>query len=136
MSTALACRPRPCHGGGSTTRPPASRRRTRSAEPRHRRLTLGQDWGALWAHPAASAARKKRLRRPVRQEMLIETRPEPPEPLRQLHWHGGGHTEGRGVRHPGGQHGRAPPQQALAGSRARSHVCRDQTLAATLHRLG
>ena len=36
----------------------ASRRITLSDEPRHRLLTLGQDLGAVWNHPAASAAQK------------------------------------------------------------------------------
>jgi len=114
----------------------ASRRLTLSDEQRHRLLTLGQDWGAVWEHPAASAARKKRMLRTVLHEISIDTRPEPPEHLLQLHWHGGVHTELRVARKPVGKHGRATPQQALEVIRELSKVCRDQTIAATLNRLG
>ena len=114
----------------------ASRRLTLSDEQRHRLRTLGQDLGAVWEHPAASAALKKRMLRTVLHEIIIDTRPEPPEHLWQLHWHGGVHTEVGVARHPVGQHGRATPQQALEVIRELSKVCRDQTIAATLNRLG
>ena len=68
--------------------------------------------------------------------MRIETRQEPPEPLLGLHGHGGVHTELRVARQTVGKHGRATPPQALEVIRARSKVWRDQTMAATLHRLG
>src|SRR5262249_26251087 len=74
--------------------------------------------------------------RTVLHEISIDTRPEPPEHLLQLHWHGGVHTELRGARKPVGKHGRATPQQALEVIRELSKVCRDQTIAATLNRLG
>ena len=114
----------------------ASRRITLSDEQRHRLLTLGQDLTAVWEHPTASAALKKRLLRTVLHEMLIDTLPEPPEHLLQLHWHGGVHTELRVARHTVGKHGRATPEQALEVIRELSKVCRDQTSAATLNRLG
>jgi hypothetical protein len=63
----------------------ASRRITLSDEPRHRLLTWGQDLTAVWNHPTASEALKKRMLRTVLQERLIETLPEPPEHLLQLH---------------------------------------------------
>ena len=114
----------------------ASRRLTLSDEQRHRLLTLGQDLGAVWEHPAASAALKKRILRTVLHEIIIDTRPEPPEHLLQLHWHGGVHTELRVARNPVGKHGRATPQLALEVIRELSKVCRDQSIAATLNRLG
>jgi hypothetical protein len=114
----------------------ASRRSTRSDEPRPRWRTWGQDLGAVWEHPAASAALKKRIRRTVLPEISIDTRPEPPEPLWQLHGDGGVHTELRVVRNTVGKHGRAPPQQAREVIRELAKVCRDQTMAATLHRWG
>jgi hypothetical protein len=76
------------------------------------------------------------MRRTVLPEIIIETRPEPPEHLLQRHWHGGVHTALRVGRHPVGKHGRATPQQALEVIRELSTVCRDQTMAATLQRLG
>ena len=114
----------------------ASRRITLNDEQRHRLLTLGQDLGAVWEHPAASAALKKRILRTVLHEIIIDTLPEPPEHLLQLHWHGGVHTELRVARNTVGKHGRATPQQALEVIRDLSKVCRDQTIAATLNRLG
>jgi hypothetical protein len=71
----------------------ASHRITRSDEQRHRLRTLGQDRTAVWGHPAASEALKKRSLRTVLHEILIETRPEPPEHILQRHWYGGVHTE-------------------------------------------
>ena len=114
----------------------ASRRITRSDEQRHRLLTLGQDLGAVWEPPAASAALKKRMLRTVRHEIIIATLPAPPTHLWPLHWHGGVHTELRVARHTVGKHGRATPEQALEVIRALSKVCRAQTIAATLHRVG
>ena len=93
----------------------ASRRITLSDEQRHRLLTLGQDLAAVWEHPAASAALKKRLLRTVLHEMIIDTLPEPPEHLLQLHWHGGVHTELRVARHTVGKHGRATPAAGAGG---------------------
>jgi excisionase family DNA binding protein len=97
---------------------------------------LGQDLGAVRAHQAASAALKKRILRTVLHEIIIDTLPEPPEPLLQLHWHGGVHTAMRVARNTVGKHGRATPQAALEVIRELSKVCRDQTIAATLNRLG
>lgn len=90
----------------------------------------------MWNHPTAAEALKKRLRRPVLHAIRIDTLQEPPEPLLQLHWHGGVHTELRVARHTAGKHGRATAQQALEVRRERSKVCRDQTIAATLPRVG
>ena len=116
--------------------PLASRRLTLSDEQRHRLLTLGQARAAVWAHPAASVALKKRMLRTVRHEILLDRLSEPPAHVLQLHWHGGVPTELRVARHTAGKHGRATPQQALEVIRALSKGCRDQTIAATLHRLG
>jgi hypothetical protein len=114
----------------------ASRRRTRSDEQRHRLLPVGQALTTVWDHPTASATRNKRLLRTVLHALLIETRQEPPEHRLQLHGHGGGHTEWRVARKTVGNHGRATAQQALAVIGALSKVCRAQTMAATLQRLG
>jgi hypothetical protein len=114
----------------------ARRRSTLSEEQRQRLLTLGQDLTVVWAHPTASAALKKRLLRTVLHEIRIDTRQEPPEHLLRLHWHGGVHTELRVARNTVGKHDRATPLQALEVIRELSKVCHDQTIAATLHRLG
>ena len=114
----------------------ASRRITRSDEQRHRLLTLGQDLTAVWNHPTAPEALKKRLRRTVLHAMLIDTLQEPLSTCcsstgtagctRRCGW--------RGI--PRGHMAVRPLQQALEVIRERSKVCRDQTIAATLHRLG
>jgi DNA invertase Pin-like site-specific DNA recombinase len=114
----------------------ARRRLTLSDAQRHRLLTLGRDLAAVWEHSAASVALKKRLLRTVLHEILIDRLSEPPEHVLQLHWHGGVHTELRVARNTAGKHGRATPQQALEVIRELSKVCRDQTIAATLNRLG
>jgi hypothetical protein len=114
----------------------ASRRITRSDEQRQRWLTVGQDLTTVWDHPTASATRKTRMLRTVLPAMRIETLQEPPEPRRQRHWHGGVHTELRVARKTVGKQGRATTPQALEVIRERSTVGRDQTSAATLHRLG
>ena len=114
----------------------ARRRITLSDEQRHRLLTLGQDLTAVWDHPTAPEALKKRILRTVLHEIVIDTLQEPPEHMLQLHWHGGVHTELRVARNTAGKHGRVTAPQAREVIRARSKVWRDQTMAATLHRLG
>jgi len=76
----------------------ASRRLTLSDEQRHRLLTLGQDLTTVWDHPTASATLKKRILRTVLHEIRIDTLQEPSEPMLQLHWQGGVHTELRVAR--------------------------------------
>src|SRR5262245_49106722 len=114
----------------------ASRRLTLSDEQRHRLRTLGQDLTTVWDHPTASATLKKRILRTGLHEILIATLQEPPEHMLQLHWHGGVHTEWRVARNTVGKHGRATAQQALEVIGELSKVWRDQTIAATLNRLG
>ena len=114
----------------------ASRRITLSDEQRHRLRTLGQDLTAVWDHPTAPEALKKRILRTVLHEMVLDTLPEPPEHILRLHWHGGVHTELRVARNTAGKHGRVTAPQAMEVIRELSKVCRDQTIAATLHRLG
>jgi len=116
--------------------PLASRRLTLSDEQRHRLLTLGQDLTTVWDHPTASATLKKRILRTVLHAILIDTLQEPPAHMLQLHWHGGVHTELRVARNTVGKHGRATAQQALEVICELSKVCRDQTMAATLNRVG
>jgi hypothetical protein len=52
-------------------------------------LGLGQDLSAVWHHPAAPEALKKRMVRTVLHEIVIDTRAEPPEYVLRLHWQGG-----------------------------------------------
>lgn len=109
---------------------------TLSDEQRQRLRTLGQELTAVWHHPTAPETLKKRILRTVLQEIIIDTRAEPPEHLLYLHWHGGVHTELRVARNAAGKHGRATDLQVMEVIRELSKVCRDQAIAATLNRLG
>lgn len=68
--------------------------------------------------------------------MMSHTPPEPPEPIVHRHWQGGVHTELRVTRTTAGNQGRAPAPAIMAVIRELAKVCRDFTIAATLHRLG
>jgi DNA invertase Pin-like site-specific DNA recombinase len=109
---------------------------TLSEDQHHALRTLGDDLTAVWRHPAAPEALKKRILRTVLQEIMIHTTQEPPEHVLHLHWHGGVHTEVRVARNTAGKHGRATERDVLEVIRELSKVCRDLTIAATLNRLG
>jgi excisionase family DNA binding protein len=113
-----------------------SQQRTLSEAQRQSLLTLSQDLSAVWQHPSAPEALKKRILRTVLHEIIIDTTPEPPEHVLHLHWQGGGHTELRVARNTTGKHGRATAQDVIGVIRELSKVCRDLTIAATLNRLG
>jgi len=59
---------------------------------RLRLLELARDLPALWAHPAADAALKKRLMRSLLEEIVVNINDEPPQLHLRLHWVGGIHT--------------------------------------------
>jgi hypothetical protein len=114
----------------------SSHQGTLNDEQRQRFRSLGQDLSAVWHHPAAPEALKKRLLRTVLYEMIIDTTQEPPEHTLHLHWPGGGHTTFRVARTTPGTHGRATDHHVIARMRELSKVCRDLTTAATLKRWG
>jgi len=97
---------------------------------------LGHDLSAVWHHPAAPEALKKRVVRTVLHEIVIDPRAEPPEYVLRLHWQGGVHTELRVLHNGRGQHGRATAHNVIEVIQELSKVHRDQTIAATLNRLG
>jgi hypothetical protein len=109
---------------------------TLSEDQHHALRTLGDDVTAVWRHPAAPEALKKRMLRTVLQELMIHTTQEPPEHVWHLHWHGGVPTAVCVARNTAGQHGRATERAVLEVIRELSKVCRDLTIAATLNRLG
>ena len=114
----------------------ASQRVTLDAEQRQRFQHLGDDLAVVGQPPAASVELKKRLVRTVLQESIIDTPQEPPEHRLTLHWQGGVHTELRVPRHRVGQPRSVTAPEVLELIGALSKVCQDQTIAATLHRLG
>jgi hypothetical protein len=109
---------------------------TLNDEQRQRLRSVGQDLSAVWHHPAAPEALKKRILRTVLHESILDTTQEPPEHTLHLHWQGGVHTKLRVARNTPGKHGRATDHHVIDRIRELSKVCRDLTTAATLNRLG
>ena len=114
----------------------ASHRVAINDEQRQRFQHLGDDMAVVWQHPTAPVERTKRMVRTVLHAIIIDTTQEPPEQRWTLHWQGGVHTEIRVPRNRVGQHRSVTAPEVLALIRARSKICQDRTIAATLNRLG
>jgi excisionase family DNA binding protein len=99
-------------------------------------LELGADLAKLWDHPATTAESKKRIMRTVLQEIVIDSRDEPPRHELRLHWQGGVHTELFVRRNQRGRHGRATDQSICDLVAELSKVCDDRAIAVVLNRLG
>src|SRR5262249_36589868 len=108
-----------------------------TAEERERLLELGGDLDALWNHPQAPMALKKRILRTVLEEIVIDIRKEdPPKIHLRLHWAGGSHTELIVPRKRSGQHRCCTVQEVIELVRELAKVCRDRHIASILNRLG
>lgn len=109
-----------------------------SVTPADRRqlLELGSDLMALWSHPAATAALKKRLLRAALHEIMIQDNDDVTQHVLVLHWQGGVHTELHVTRTKTGQHRRVADGDVMELVSELAKVCSDQTTAATLNRLG
>lgn len=105
-------------------------------EQRERLLELGRDLPTVWHHPAASPELKKRILRTVLCEIVIDDAEDRTVHVLNLHWQGGVHTELRVPRNQPGRHRRVTNGDVIELIRELSKVCTDQTLAATLNRLG
>ena len=103
---------------------------------KERLLELGSDLASLWDHAHASVELKKRVLRTVLEEIVISNIDDPPEHVMQLHWKGGVHTELRVERNRSGKHRNITDRTAIDLIGELSKVCSDQTIAATLNRLG
>jgi hypothetical protein len=114
----------------------ASRRVAIDDEQRQRFQHLGDDLAVVWQQPTAPVELKKRIVRTVLHEIIIDTTQEPPEHRLTLHWQGGVHTELRVPRNRVGQHRYVTAPEVLELICELSKVCQDQTIAATLNRLG
>ena len=110
--------------------------RVLSEDEKRRLLELGNDLPALWDHPSAPAELKKRILRAVLEEILIDDDEQRCEHILRLHWKGGVHTEIHVRRNAPGRRRQTTEQQAIDLIRELSKVCSDQTIAATLNRLG
>jgi excisionase family DNA binding protein len=107
-----------------------------SMEERQRLLTLGGDLEALWRHPGAAQALKKRILRTVLVEIIVDVTGDPPRNRLRLHWAGGAHTELLVRRVRTGQHQRCASGEVLDLVREMAKACDDRTIAAVLNRLG
>jgi DNA invertase Pin-like site-specific DNA recombinase len=103
---------------------------------RLRLLELARDLPALWAHPAADAALKKRLMRTLLEEIVVNISDEPPQLHLRLHWVGGIHTELTVAKNATGRHGRSTDRNVVDLVRELTKVCHDKDIAAILNRLG
>jgi DNA invertase Pin-like site-specific DNA recombinase len=101
-----------------------------------RLLELGRDLPALWQHASATADMKKRILRTVLEEIVIGDDESHKNHLLALHWKGGVHTELSVVRNAPGKKYCDTSKTALELIEELSKVCSDQTIAATLNRLG
>jgi hypothetical protein len=79
---------------------------------------------------------KKRILRAVLEEILVDDDEQRCEHILRLHWKGGVHTEIHVRRNTPGRRRQTTEQQAIDLIRELSKVCSDQTIAATLNRLG
>lgn len=99
-------------------------------------LELGRDLPSLWRHSSATADMKKRILRTVLEEIMIGDDESHKNHLLVLHWKGGVHTELSVVRNAPGKKYCDTSKTALELVEELSKVCSDQTIAATLNRLG
>ena len=105
-------------------------------ELKRRLLELGTDLPQLWKHPAARDDQKKNILRTVLHEIIIDDDREQGEHTLVLHWKGGVHTELRVPRNRPGHRRQATDVRAIDLIMEMSKVCSDQSIAATLNRLG
>ena len=99
-------------------------------------LKLGQDLPLLWNHESAGADLKKRILRTILDEIMIGDDVDRKNHLLVLHWKGGVHTELIVTRNQPGKCTTDTSRSALELIEELSKVCSDQTIAATLNRLG
>ena len=105
-------------------------------EEKSRLSELGRDLPTLWNHPEASTQLKKRILRTVVEEIVIGDDDQRLNHLLVLHWKGGVHTELKVPRNTVGKKPMDTDKSALELIEELSKVCRDQTIAAILNRLG
>ncbi|MCU0918242.1 MAG: recombinase family protein [Planctomycetes bacterium] len=103
---------------------------------KNRLMELGVDLAGLWNHPSTPMESKKRVVRTVLEEIVIDSTEQPPEHILQLHWQGGVHTRLLLKRNTSGKHGRCTDDKLVELITELSKISTDQTIAATLNRLG
>lgn len=99
-------------------------------------IAMGSDLPALWNHDTATPEIKKRILRTVIEEIAINDDAKRENHHMVIHWKGGVHTELTVPRNRKGQNAIRTEKTALELIEELSKVCSDQTIAATLNRLG
>lgn len=99
-------------------------------------MELGRDLPSLWEHESATSELKKQILRTVLEEIVIGDDEDRKNHLLMLHWKGGVHTELSVARNVPGKRMTDTSKTALELIEELSKVCSDQTIAATLNRLG
>jgi excisionase family DNA binding protein len=99
-------------------------------------LKLGRDLPSLWNHARATPELKKRILRTVLEEIMIGDDTDRKTHQLVLHWKGGMHTELSVARNRPGKKPGDTSVTAVQLIEELSKVCSDQTIAATLNRLG
>ncbi len=99
-------------------------------------MEMGSDLPALWNHESATPDIKKRILRTVIEEIMISDDDEKLYHQLTIHWKGGVHTEFPVRRNTKGRKAVETDKTALELIEELSKVCSDQTIAATLNRLG
>ena len=107
-----------------------------TSQQREQLLALGDDLEQLWDHPDASATLKKRILRTVLQEVIADTRDDPPEVHLKLHWVGGSHTELTVRKNKVGYHNHINSEEVTELIRELALVCEDSAIVSILNRLG
>ncbi|WP_260740652.1 recombinase family protein [Tunturiibacter lichenicola] len=107
-----------------------------SPQQREQLLALGDDLEQLWDHPDASVTLKKRILRTVLQEVIADTRDDPPEVHLKLHWVGGSHTELTVRKNKVGYHNHINSEEVTELIRELALVCEDSAIVSILNRLG
>ena len=107
-----------------------------SEEEQSRLLDMGRDLPDLWNHEAATPEIKKRILRTVIEEISISDDEQREHHLLVILWKGGVHTELKVPRNRKGKKRTDTDKTALELIEDLSKVCSDQTIAATLNRLG
>lgn len=103
---------------------------------RLRLLQLASDFPLLWNQPSATFDIKKRIVRTVMEEVIIRDDETKQNHLLVIHWKGGVHTELSVARKAAGKKYCDVGTTTLELIEELSKVCSDQTIAATLNRLG
>ena len=103
-------------------------------EERQRLMAMGADPTAVWDHPPATAATRKRLLRAVLTEIVARIEEDRIELL--LYWQGGDHTALAFWKNSTGQHCWATEPDTEALLRALARLVPDNLIASLLNRLG